>query len=263
MITIKNAAQIEKMRAAGALLRSVLDEVAAHVEPGVTTKDLDRLFEKLVRAGGGIPSCLGYEGFPASVCTSVDSQVVHGIPSEHKKLREGQIISLDGCVLLDGWQADSALTVGVGSISPEAQRLIDVTRESFFEGLKWAREGNRVSDIGSAVQRYVEARGCSAVRALCGHGIGREMHEDPGVPNYGQPGHGVRLRRGMTICIEPMIAAGDYHVRTLSDGWTVVTTDGSLSAHYEHTVLITDGEPELLTCPGDPGGARAGGEEKR
>ncbi len=250
MITVKNSAQIAKMRDAGAMLHDVLTQVAAHVQPGVTTKELDHLFQKLTTAHGAIPSCLGYEGFPASLCTSVDSQVVHGIPSPHTVLREGQIISLDGCLLLDGWQADSALTVPVGKVSEEAQRLIDVTRESFFAALEVAKEGNRVSDIGHTVQRYVEARGYSAVRALCGHGIGREMHEDPSVPNYGVPGHGVRLRRGMTICIEPMIAAGDYHVRTLSDGWTVVTSDGKLAAHYEHTVLITEGEPELLTLPG-------------
>ena len=175
---------------------------------------------------------------------------MHGIPSKKTVLKEGQIISVDCGLILDGWQSDSAFTAGVGTISPEAQRLIDVTEESFFEALKVAREGNRISDIGHAVQKYVEDRGFSTVRALCGHGIGREMHEDPQVPNYGIPGHGVRLRRGMTIAVEPMIAAGDYHVKTLRDGWTVVTTDGSLCSHYEHTIAITDGEPEVLTLPG-------------
>ena len=250
MITIKNATQIAKMREAGAMLHEVLTQLKGRVEPGVTTKELDHFAEKLIRSFGAIPSFLNYEGFPASICASVDSQVVHGIPSERTVLREGQIISIDCGLILDGWQSDSALTVGVGKISPEAQRLIDVTEESFFAALEVAREGNRVSDIGHAVQSYVESRGFSAVRALCGHGIGREMHEDPSVPNYGIPGHGVRLRRGMTICIEPMIAAGNYHVKTLSDGWTVVTTDGSLCSHYEHTLLITDGEPELLSLPG-------------
>ena len=250
MITIKNAAQIAKMREAGAMLHEVLTQLKGRVEPGITTKELDHFAEKLIRSFGAIPSFLNYEGFPASICGSVDSQVVHGIPSERTVLREGQIISIDCGLILDGWQSDSALTVGVGQISPEAQRLIDVTEESFFAALEVAREGNRVSDIGHVVQRYVESRGFSAVRALCGHGIGREMHEDPSVPNYGIPGHGVRLRRGMTICIEPMIAAGNYHVKTLSDGWTVVTTDGSLCSHYEHTLLITDGEPELLSLPG-------------
>ena len=250
MITIKNSAQIAKMREAGAMLHEVLTQLRGKIQPGVSTKELDQFAEKLIRSFGAIPSFLNYQGFPASICTSVDSQVVHGIPSKQTVLKEGQIVSVDCGLILDGWQSDSAFTAGVGTISPEAQRLIDVTEESFFEALKVAREGNRISDIGHAVQQYVEARGFSTVRALCGHGIGREMHEDPSVPNYGIPGHGVRLRRGMTICIEPMIAAGDYHVKTLKDGWTVVTTDGSLCAHYEHTVCITDGEPELLSLPG-------------
>ena len=250
MITIKNAAQIEKMRRAGAMLHEVLTQLSKKVEPGVTTKELDRFAEKLIRSFGAIPSFLNYEGYPASICTSVDSQVVHGIPSQETVLREGQILSIDAGLILDGWQSDSALTVGVGAISDEAQRLIDVTQQSFFAALEVAREGNRISDIGHAVQQYVEERGFSAVRDLCGHGIGREMHEEPSVPNFGVPGHGVRLRKGMTICIEPMIAAGDYHVRTLRDGWTVVTRDGSLCSHYEHTILITDGEPELLSLPG-------------
>ena len=250
MITIKNAAQIDKMREAGALLHEVLTQLKGKIEPGISTKELDRYAEKLIRAAGAVPSFLNYEGYPASICTSVDSQVVHGIPSAHTVLKEGQIVSIDAGVILDGWQSDSALTVGVGNISPEAQRLIDVTEQSFFAALEFAREGGRISDIGHAVQKYVEERGFSTIRALCGHGIGRQMHEDPGVPNYGVPGHGVRLRRGMTICIEPMIAAGGYDVKTLADGWTVVTTDGGLSAHYEHTIAITDGEPELLSYPG-------------
>ena len=250
MITIKNSAQIAKMREAGAMLHEVLTQLRGKIQPGVTTHELDAFAEKLIRSFGAIPSFLNYEGYPASICASVDSQVVHGIPSKKTVLKEGQIISVDCGLILDGWQSDSAFTAPVGNISEEAQRLIDVTEESFFEALKVAREGNRISDIGHAVQQYVEDRGFSTVRALCGHGIGREMHEDPQVPNYGIPGHGVRLRRGMTICIEPMIAAGDYHVKTLRDGWTVVTTDGSLCSHYEHTILITDGEPELLSLPG-------------
>lgn len=250
MITIKNSAQIQKMREAGAMLHDVLTQVKQRVVPGVTTKELDHFVEKLIRSYGATPSFLNYEGYPASICTSVDSQVVHGIPSQHTVLREGQILSIDAGLILDGWQSDSALTVGVGRISDEAQRLIDVTEQSFFAALEFAREGNRISDIGHAVQQYVEERGFSTVRALCGHGIGREMHEDPSVPNYGEPGHGVRLRKGMTICIEPMIAAGDYRVKTLRDGWTVVTCDGSLCSHYEHTIVITDGAPELLSLPG-------------
>ena len=250
MITSKNSAQIQKMREAGAMLHDVLTQVKQRVVPGVTTKELDHFAEKLIRSYGATPSFLNYEGYPASICTSVDSQVVHGIPSQHTVLREGQILSIDAGLILDGWQSDSALTVGVGKISEEAQRLIDVTEQSFFAALEVAREGNRISDIGHAVQSYVEERGFSTVRALCGHGIGREMHEDPSVPNYGEPGHGVRLRKGMTICIEPMIAAGDYRVKTLRDGWTVVTCDGSLCSHYEHTIVITDGAPELLSLPG-------------
>lgn len=250
MITIKNTAQIAKMREAGAMLHEVLEQLRRKIEPGITTKELDRFAEKLIRSYGAIPSFLNYEGYPASICASVDSQVVHGIPSSSTVLKEGQILSIDSGLILDGWQSDSAFTVGVGEISAQAQRLIDVTEQSFFAALEVAREGFRISDIGHAVQQYVEQRGFSTVRALCGHGIGREMHEEPSVPNYGVPGHGVRLRRGMTICIEPMIAAGDYHVKTLQDGWTVVTTDGSLCSHYEHTILITDGEPELLSLPG-------------
>lgn len=250
MITIKNHAQIARMREAGALLHEVLEQIKRKIEPGITTKELDRYAEKLIRSHGAVPSFLNYEGYPASICTSVDSQVVHGIPSSSTVLKEGQIISIDSGLILDGWQSDSAFTVGVGKISEQAQRLIDVTEESFFAALEVAREGYRVSDIGHAVQSYVEQRGFSTVRALCGHGIGREMHEDPSVPNYGQPGHGARLRSGMTICIEPMITAGGYDVKTLGDGWTVVTSDGSLCSHYEHAILITDGEPELLSLPG-------------
>ena len=249
-ITIKSQREIELMRAAGAVVRDTLLLLEKSAAIGMTTEELNKIAEDFIRSQGAIPSFLNYEGYPKSICTSVNEQVVHGIPDESTVLREGQIISIDSGLILDGWQSDSAFTVGVGTVSPEAQRLIDVTEQSFFAALQVAREGYRVSDIGHAVQQYVEERGFSAVRDLCGHGIGREMHEDPSVPNFGAPGHGVRLRRGMTICIEPMITAGSYNVKTLRDGWTVVTTDGSLCSHYEHTILITDGEPELLSLPG-------------
>ena len=250
MIYLKNPQQIECMRKAGALLYDVLCRLREAIKPGMSTAELDVYAEQLIRKHKAIPSFLDYNGYPASICTSINEEVVHGIPSDRVILKDGDVLSVDCGLILDGWQSDSAFTVGVGTVSPEAQRLIDVTEQSFFAALQVAREGYRVSDIGHAVQQYVEERGFSAVRDLCGHGIGREMHEDPSVPNFGAPGHGVRLRRGMTICIEPMITAGSYNVKTLRDGWTVVTTDGSLCSHYEHTILITDGEPELLSLPG-------------
>lgn len=249
MISMKNPHQIEKMREAGAILHEVLTQVRAKIEPGITTQELDRFAEQLIRKHGCIPSFLHYQGFPATLCTSPNEQVVHGIPGK-TVLREGDILSVDGGLILDGWQADSAFTAPVGKVSEQARALIEVTEECFFEALAVAREGNRLSDIGHAVQAYAEARGYGVIRDLCGHGIGREMHEDPEVPNYGNPGHGIRLRAGMTLAVEPMIAAGDWRVKTCRDGWTVVTADGSLCAHYEHTIAITGGEPEILTLPG-------------
>ena len=247
MITLKNAEQIAKMREAGHLLNEVLMEVCKAVEPGVTTKHLDRIAERLIRQAGARPSFLGYEGYPASLCTSVDDVVVHGFPDD-KPLKEGSIVGLDIGLILNGWQSDMARTVCVGKVDEETGRLVEATKQSFFEGLKMCKPGYRLGDIGSAIQRYAESQGFSVVRALCGHGIGREMHEDPEVPNYGVPGHGVRLRPGMTIAIEPMINAGDYEVSI--DGWHVATEDGSKSAHYENTVLITAGEPEILSMRG-------------
>lgn len=250
MIYLKNDEQIEKMRLAGAALCEVLQKLRDAITPGVTTAALDVYAEQLIRKHGAIPSFLNYHGFPASLCTSVDSQVVHGIPSEKVVLKEGSIISIDCGLILDGWQADSAFTVGIGEISPEAQRLIDVTEESFWRGIRQAVAGNRLGDLGHGVQSYAEANGYSVVRDLTGHGIGRNMHEDPSVPNFGEAGHGLRLRAGMTIAVEPMITNGDWPVYQLDDNWTVVTADGSLSSHYEHTILITDGLPEVLTLPG-------------
>ena len=251
MISLKNADQIAKMRRAGALLYEVMQQLKEAVKPGVSTAELDALAEELIRRNNAIPSSLHYEGYPRSICASVDDAVVHGIPSEKQILKEGQIISLDVTLLLDGWQADSALTVGVGQISAEAQSLIDVTEQCFWKGVRQAIVGNRLGDIGYAVQSWAESHGCNAIRDLTGHGIGREMHEDPAVPNYGTAGRGIRLRKGMTICVEPMICAGDWHVTVDDDQWCYRTRDHSLCSHYEHTIAITEkGLPEILTYPG-------------
>jgi len=249
MITIKNETQIEKMRKAGELLHSVLEALRAEIEPGVTTLHLDQMAEKLIRQAGAIPSFKGFEGFPYSICASVDDQVVHGF-SNKKKLRQGQLLSVDCGLILDGWQSDSAFSVLVGGGSPEAQKLIDVTEECFWIGANMAREGNRMGDLSHAIQMHAEKHGYGVIRDLCGHGIGQEMHEDPSVPNFGRPGRGVKLQKGMTIAIEPMIAMGTWRVFLDDDGWTVHTQDGKLCSHYEHTVLITDGEPEILSYPG-------------
>jgi methionyl aminopeptidase len=251
MIGIRNPAQLQKMREAGMLLREVLWEVRSRIEPGITTRQLDQIAEQRIRKHGAIPSFLGYNGFPASLCTSVDEQVVHGIPND-APLREGSILSIDGGLVLDGWQADSAFTAGVGQISAQARALIEATERSFYKGIAVAREGQRVGDIGHAVQSYVECFGFQPVRALCGHGIGRRIHEEPEVPNYGEPGRGVRLRAGMTLAVEPMIVTGNWPVHRLHDGWTEVTDDGGLCAHYEHTIAIASkgDDPEILTLPG-------------
>ena len=249
MITIKTDSQIDKMRQAGALLHSVLEDLRKEIEPGITTLHLDEMAERLIRQAGAIPSFKGYGGFPFSICASVDDQVVHGF-SNRKKLRKGQLLSVDCGVILDGWQSDSAFSVLVGGGSPKAQKLIDVTEECFWIGANMAREGNRLGDLSHAIQVHAEKHGYGVIRDLCGHGIGQEMHEDPNVPNYGSPGRGVKLRAGMTIAIEPMISMGGWKVYCEDDEWTVVTRDHSLCSHYEHTVLITDGEPEILSYPG-------------
>lgn len=249
MITYKTQAEIEKMRRAGQVLFAAMKAVKSAIRPGVTTAELDRVAESVIRSHGAIPSEKGYEGFPGSICASPDDMVVHGIPSESVVLREGQIISIDCTVLLDGYQADMARTFPVGEISPEAQALIDAAKESFGKGLAFARKGYRIGDISHAIQTSVEGHGYGVVRSLCGHGIGKEMHEDPEVPNFGRPGRGPRLCKGMTIAIEPMVNTNSPENLTLKDGWTVVTTDGSLSCHFENTVAITDGEPIILTRP--------------
>lgn len=245
-ITIKTEEQIEKMRAAGKILVD-LDEVLRElIKPGVTTLELDTVAEKFIRDRGAIPSFKGYGGFPGSICTSVNEEVVHGIPGK-RKLKEGDIISIDMGSIIYGFNGDCARTYGVGQISPEDQQLIDVTKQSFFEGIKFAKAGCHLFDISAAVQEYVEKFGFGVVRDYVGHGIGRHMHEDPAIPNYRQRGRGPKLLKGMCLAIEPMVTAGTYEVKVLDDDWTAVTRDGKNAAHYENTVYITDGEPEILT----------------
>ena len=216
------------------------------VRPGVTTHEIDTAVRKFIESHGAKPSFLGYSGFPGSACISINEEVIHGIPGP-RKLKEGDIVSVDVGAFLDGFHGDCACTVPCGEIGDEAKRLIEVTRQSFYEGIKFARVGYRISDISSAVQAYVEAQGFSVVRDFVGHGVGAQLHESPEVPNFGRPGHGVRLQPGMTLAIEPMVNAGGYGVHVLPDGWTTKTRDGRLSAHYENTVAITDGDPEILT----------------
>ena len=248
MIPIKTNEQLERMRAACRL--TAMARKAAHdaVAPGVTTDDIDRIVRKTIEEAGAKPSFLGYGGFPASACVSINDEVIHGIPSKKRVVRSGDIVKIDVGAYIGGFHGDCACTVPCGEVSEEAKRLIEVTRQSFYEGIKFAREGCRVSDISAAVQAYAQANGFSVVRSFVGHGVGRQLHESPEVPNFGRPGHGVRLQRGMTLAVEPMVNAGVYDVRVLSDGWTVKTKDGKLSAHYENTIAITDGEPEILTA---------------
>lgn len=250
-ITVKSAREIELMTEAGRILGIVHDELAKALRPGMTTKAIDKLGEEIIRSYGCIPSFLNYEGYPASICVSVNEEVVHGIPSEHRFLREGDIVSLDAGVIYKGYHSDAARTHGVGEISEEAKKLIQVTRESFFEGIKEAREGNHLFDISGAIGRYAESRGYGVVRDLCGHGIGTALHEAPEIPNYEMNRKGVKLKAGMTLAIEPMINIGTWKVDWMPDEWTVVTKDRSLSAHYENTVLITDKEPIILSLGQD------------
>ena len=249
-IVIKSSREIELMRQAGKITAGARSIARAMIEPGVSTKAINKEVFNFIKKSGAEPAFLGYHGYPASVCISVNDQVIHGIPGK-RVLEEGDIVSVDMGATWKGFVGDCAGTFPCGKCSDEAMRLIEVTRQSFFEGIKYARQGYRISDIGAAVQQYVEANGFSVVREYVGHGIGAKMHEEPEVPNFGNPGHGPRLVKGMTICIEPMVNAGGAAVKVLSDGWTVVTADSSLSAHYENTVLITDGEPEILTMADD------------
>ena len=252
MITLKSKHEIELMRRAGKITAAARALAGKMVAPGVTTHEIDKAVYHFIKSQGAEPSFLNYQGYPASVCISVNDEIIHGIPGK-RVLHEGDIVSIDVGAYKDGFHGDCAATYPCGKISPEAQRLIDVTRQSFFEGLKFAREGYRVPDISRAIQTYVEQNGFSVVREYVGHGVGRQMHEAPEVPNYVAGHERPRLLRGMTIAVEPMVNAGGKGIKVMPDGWTVKTADGQLSAHYENTILITDGEPELLTDPHSAG----------
>ena len=246
-VTIKSAREIELMRQAGKILAKVHEDLAKVIKPGITTKEIDRIAEEMIRSYDCIPSFLNYNGFPASVCVSVNDEVVHGIPSSKRVIREGDIVSLDAGVIYKGYQSDAARTHAVGEVGKEAEQLIEVTRQCFFEGIKYAKAGHFLHEISGAINDYADRFGYGVVRDLIGHGIGTQMHEEPEIPNFRQRTRGLKLKPGMTLAIEPMINAGRFEVELTDDDWTVVTADGSLSAHYENTVLITDGEPEILS----------------
>ena len=246
-VTIKSAREIELMREAGRILAKVHENLGKEIKPGMSTLDVDRLGEEMIRSFGCIPSFKNYCGYPASICVSVNEQIVHGIPCEEKILQEGDIVSLDAGVIYKGYHSDAARTIAVGDITQEAQDLIDRTRQSFFEGIKMAVAGNHLNDIGRAIQAYAESFGYGVVRDLVGHGIGTNMHEEPEIPNFRQFRRGIRLRPGMTLAVEPMINIGSPEVGWMDDEWTVISEDMSLSAHYENTILITEGKPEILS----------------
>ncbi len=256
MIVCRSTSELEQMREAGRLVGEVLTELAAAVAPGVSTADLDDLAEKRIRQAGATPAFKGYHGYPATICASINDEVIHGIPSGRRVLNEGDIISIDVGASLDGYFGDSAVTLPVGQISESAAALLRVTEESLYKAIETAKPGKRISDIGHAVQKHVEAYGFSVVREFVGHGIGQRMHEEPQIPNYGEPGHGPRLAEGMVLAIEPMVNAGTAAVKVLADGWTAVTRDNSLSAHFEHTVAVTAGDPWILTARDVPVSAR-------
>ena len=246
-VTIKSEREIELMKEAGRILAIVHEELGKYIKPGITTLDIDKKGEEIIRSYGCIPSFLNYSGYPASICVSVNDAVVHGIPRGDYYIEEGDIVSLDAGVIYQGYHSDAARTWAVGEISDNAKRLIEVTKESFFEGIKFAKPGYHINDIGTAIQKYVEDRGYSVVRQLTGHGIGSALHEDPQIPNFRQRRRGKKLEPGMTLAIEPMVNEGHFDVCWLDDDWTVVTADGSLSAHYENTILITEDEPVILS----------------
>jgi methionyl aminopeptidase len=246
MVILKSRQEIEKMRKSNAIVAAILEELGKKIGPGVKTIELDRLSEELALKKGARPAFKGYRGYPYSLCTSVNSEVVHGMPSE-RELKEGDIVSLDFGILNDGYYGDAAMTVPVGDISPVAKRLLKVTEEALYRGIAEIKAGNRIGDISAAIQGHVEAAGYSVVRDLVGHGIGKSLHEDPQVPNYGSGGRGIELKPGMVFAIEPMVNEGTYRVEILRDGWTVVTADGKLSAHFEHSVAITENGPVILS----------------
>jgi len=256
MIVCRSAAELERMRDAGRLVGDVLTELASRVAPGVTTADLDAMAEERIAKAGAAPAFKGYHGYPATICASINEEVIHGIPSGRRMLNEGDILSIDVGVSLNGYFGDSAITVPVGRVSEEAAALLRATEESLYKAIERVRPGGRISDIGHAVQQHVEAGGFSVVREFVGHGIGQRMHEEPQVPNYGEPGRGPRLAEGMVLAIEPMVNAGKAAVKVLADGWTAVTKDGSLSAHFEHTVAVTADGPWILTAREVPVAAR-------
>jgi methionyl aminopeptidase len=247
MIIIKNRIELDLMKKAGQLTGMTLEMIAEHIRPGISTQELDSLCEEFITRHGAKPSFKNYHGFTGSICASVNDVVIHGIPNRKNVLKEGDIISVDVGAFLNGFHGDAARTFPVGDVSEEARKLIRVTEESFFKGMEHAYEGRRLGDISHAIQKHVEDNGFSVVRDFTGHGIGRNLHEDPQIPNYGKEGRGPRLDKGMVLAIEPMVNVGRYNVRILDDNWTTVTEDGKLSAHYENTVAITDGEPEILT----------------
>lgn len=249
MVILKTARELAAMREAGKISSRALREAGKAVEPGVSTAEIDSIVRNYIEKQGATPSFLGYGGFPASACISVNNVVIHGIPSKKLILKRGDIVSIDVGAHFEGYHGDNAWTFACGEVSKEAQNLMDVTRESLFEGIKKALAGARIGDIGSTVQGYVEARSYSVVRDFVGHGVGAKLHEDPSVPNYGTPGHGVRLLPGMTIAIEPMVNQGTHKVKVLDDKWTTITADGKLSAHFEHTIAITPNGPVIMTLP--------------
>jgi methionyl aminopeptidase len=247
MISIKSAKQIQKMRESCKLTKELFLILEDRIKPGITTMELDTIAYNFYKKHGATPNFLNYDGYPGTICASVNDEVVHGIPSRHRVLKDGDIISIDMGCTLDGWNSDAARTFGVGNISKEAQQLIDVTKQSFFEGIKMVKHGARIGDVSATIQNYAESFGYGIVRDLVGHGVGRSLHEEPEVPNFGKAGKGIKLAAGMTLAIEPMVTEGNYHVNVLDDDWTVVTQDGSLAAHYENTVVVTREGCEILT----------------